>query len=313
MGDRKPIKLFLLTGFLGAGKTTLLKRIIDRLAGHKIGILMNEFGKISVDGVLLQKSGIDIVEINNGSVFCSCLKGAFIDALISYSELPIDYLFVEASGMADPSSIEHILHSVVGKVKGKEYDYQGAVCVVDALHFLDQADVLLALDRQVATSNMIIVNKVDLIDEQTLTQVEQRITNSNPAAELVRASHCAVDTDFLTRRLKKTEYAVCQETCNTPGNRPVAHVLKAEGRFDKAVFEDFLQALLPWTLRMKGFFRLKEGWYQVDTVGNQSEIKPTDIVRPVSELVVISAKGLPALDEIYQNWDKRFSEKLILQ
>jgi G3E family GTPase len=68
----------LLTGFLGSGKTTFLKRIIDRLANHKIGILMNEFGKISVDGILLQKNGVDIVEINNGSVFCSCLKGALL-------------------------------------------------------------------------------------------------------------------------------------------------------------------------------------------------------------------------------------------
>ncbi len=311
--ERQPIKLYLLTGFLGAGKTTFLKRIMDSLATHKIGILMNEFGKISVDGMLLQKNGVDIVEINNGSVFCSCLKGAFIDALIAYSELPIEYLFVEASGMADPSSIEHILNSVVGKVKGQEYDYQGAICVVDALNFLDQAEVLVALDRQVAASNLIIINKVDLVDNQVLEQVEQHIASINPAVELLRTSHCEVNTDFLTRKLKNTEFAVFQESCNTPGNRPVAHVINAEGIFDKAVFEDFLQALTPWTLRIKGFFHLKEGWYQVDTVGNQRELKPTDIERPASELVVISAKGLPALTEIYQHWDKRFPEKISLQ
>lgn len=311
--ERQPIKLYLLTGFLGAGKTTLLRRIMDNLANYKIGILMNEFGKISVDGMLLQKNGVDIVEINNGSVFCSCLKGAFIEALIAYSELPIEYLFVEASGMADPSSIEQILNSVIGKVKGKEYDYRGAVCIVDALNFLEQAEVLLALDRQVAASDLIIVNKIDLVDEQVLAQVEKHITAINPAAELLKASQCEVSTDFLSRKLKKADYQICRESCNTPGNRPVAHVINAEGIFDKAAFEEFLQALAPWTLRMKGFFHLKEGWYQVDTVGNQRELKPTEIKRPVSELVVISSKGLPALDEIYSNWDKRFSEKIALQ
>lgn len=311
--ERQPIKLYLLTGFLGAGKTTFLKRIMDSLADHKIGILMNEFGKISVDGMLLKKNGVDIVEINNGSVFCSCLKGAFIDALIAYSELPIEYLFVEASGMADPSGIEQLLNSVIGKVKGKEYNYQGAVCVVDALNFLEQAEVLLALERQVAASNLIIINKADLVDEHVLKQVEQRITTVNPSAEFLRASYCEVNMGFLTHKLKKTEAAVYQESCNTPGNRPVAHIINAKGIFDKAVFEDFLQALAPWTLRIKGFFHLKEGWYQVDAVGSQRELKLTDIQRPVSELVVISAKGLPALTEIYQSWDKRFPEKISIQ
>jgi G3E family GTPase len=240
------------------------------------------------------------------------LKRRIIDALIAHSELPIEYLFVEASGKADPSSIEQILNSVIGKVKGKEYDYQGAVCVVDALNFLEQAEVLLALGRQVAASNLIIINKVDLVDDQILEKVEQHIVNINPSAELLRGSHCKVSTDFLTHKLKRTEFAVYQESCNTPGNRPVAHVINAEGIFDKAVFEDFLQALAPWTLRMKGFFHFKEGWYQVDTVGNQHELKPTDIHRPVSELVVISSKGLPALNEIYSNWDKRFLEKIAL-
>lgn len=314
MDNRQPIKLYLLTGFLGAGKTTFLKRMIDQAqaANHKIGILMNEFGKISVDGVLLRQSGVDIVEINNGSVFCSCLKGAFIDALIAYSELPIDCLFVEASGMADPSSIEHILETVVGRVKGQQYDYQGALCVVDALNFLDQADVLLAIERQVASSNLIVVNKVDLIDEAVLQAVEQRVRAINPTAQLYRASHCEIDTDVLRTKLKKAGYIQTQESCNTPANRPVAHILSAEGLFDKTIFVDFLQALLPWTLRMKGFFRLKEGWYQVDAVGSQLEIIPTDIPRDTAELVVISAKGLPALQEIYANWDKRFAEKLLV-
>lgn len=283
------------------------------LADKKTGILMNEFGKISVDGILLKQNGIDIVEINNGSVFCSCLKGAFIDALIAYSELPIEYLFVEASGMADPSSIEHILHTVVGKVKGKQYDYQGAICVVDALNFLDQADVLLAIERQVAASNLIIINKVDLIDEQVLQEVEQRILTINQAAEVLKASHCEISTEFLNRKLKKTEYTSFQESCNTSANRPVAHIITADGVFDQEIFGDFLQALVPWALRIKGFFRLTDGWKQVDVVGTQIEIKPTAISRPASELVVISAQGLPALNEIYANWDKRFTAKMSLQ
>ena len=78
----KPIHLFLLTGFLGAGKTTFLQRMIDGLRGHKIGIIMNEFGDLSVDGILLREQGMEVCELNQGSVFCSCLKGAFVDSLV---------------------------------------------------------------------------------------------------------------------------------------------------------------------------------------------------------------------------------------
>ncbi len=309
----EPIKLYLLTGFLGAGKTTLLKNSIELLSEKKLGILMNEFGNISVDGVLLQKNGIDILEINNGSVFCSCLKGTFINALIAYSELPIEYLFVESSGMADPSNIRQILTDVVGKVKGKKYDYRGAVCIVDGVHFLDQLDVLAAIERQIAASNLIVINKVDLIDAAGLQAVEERIVSINPQAELLATTYCNIGSGFLTHKLKTVEFNGIEESCNTPGNRPTAHVVTAREAVKRSDFAEFLQGIAPWTLRMKGFFRLDDGWCQVDAVGERVEIKTTDISRSASELVVISDKGLPALREIYARWDALFPVEMSVQ
>ncbi|MBQ3971144.1 MAG: hypothetical protein II687_02940, partial [Selenomonadaceae bacterium] len=66
----KNIRLYLLTGFLGAGKTTFLQRALKGMEGCRIGIIMNEFGNISVDGTILRAQGMEIAEINNGSVFC---------------------------------------------------------------------------------------------------------------------------------------------------------------------------------------------------------------------------------------------------
>ena len=238
--NRQPIKLYLLTGFLGAGKTTFLQRMIADLAGAKIGILMNEFGSMSVDGILLKQGGIDVIEINNGSVFCSCLKGAFIDALIAYSELPIDYLFVEASGMADPSGIEHILGSVVGKLRGQEFAYQGSICIVDALNFLDQAEVLLALERQVAASSLILMNKTDLADENTLQKVEEKIRSINTWAKLYRVSHCRLASEFWRQPLATNRVSGALESCNNQGNRPVAHIIQVAGSFGKELFTAFL-------------------------------------------------------------------------
>lgn len=304
--QQQPIRLYLITGFLGAGKTTLLKRIIDHLHPRKLGILMNEFGSVGIDGPLLRRNGVDIVEINNGSVFCSCLKGSFIEALIAYSELPIDFLFVETSGMADPSNIEPILTQVIGKVQGKAFDYRGALCLVDAAHFLEQVEVLAALERQVTASNLIVLNKADLVDATGLAAVAAKVRELNSEAALVTARQGDIPLDFLDGALKPVPPPSVAESCNTPFNRPTAHVVTAQGIFPQVVFEAFVRALVPLALRMKGFFRLDRGWVQVDTVGDQVVIQPTAIEREVSELVVISDKGFVALTTLYGTWDQHF-------
>lgn len=110
----QPIKLYLLTGFLGAGKTTMLLSLLNGggVAGKKIGVIQNEFGKLSIDGALLQRGDIEMQEISNGSIFCSCLKLQFVSALAEMSKQGLDMLFVESSGLADPSNLEEILAAV---------------------------------------------------------------------------------------------------------------------------------------------------------------------------------------------------------
>ena len=74
-------KLYILTGFLGSGKTTLLLNILKHLKGHRVGIIQNEFGKLSIDGDILRNDDIQMIEITRGSIFCSCLKLSFVAAL----------------------------------------------------------------------------------------------------------------------------------------------------------------------------------------------------------------------------------------
>ena len=99
-------KLYVLTGFLGSGKTTVLLKILERLEGHRIGIIQNEFGKLGIDGNILRNDDIQMVEINRGSIFCSCLKLNFVNALSEMAQKDFEYLFVESSGLGDPSNVE---------------------------------------------------------------------------------------------------------------------------------------------------------------------------------------------------------------
>ena len=106
------IPFILVTGFLGSGKTTFLKRLLARYSGDgKIGIIQNEFAPGSVDGTELKQSGMpfEILEVNNGSVFCVCLLGSFIKSLRTFvEEYQPEALILEASGLSDPISIGEI-------------------------------------------------------------------------------------------------------------------------------------------------------------------------------------------------------------
>ena len=112
MEENKKIKLYVLTGFLGSGKTTMLLKILDNLSQHKVGIIQNEFGRIDVDSEILKRDGLVMTELTRGSIFCTCLQLKFSQALAEMSKQDIEYLFVESSGLADPSNIDEILEAV---------------------------------------------------------------------------------------------------------------------------------------------------------------------------------------------------------
>ena len=99
------IDLILVSGFLGSGKTTFLRRFLTELPEQRLGVLVNEFGAVGIDGTLLRRDGLEMVELNHGTIFCFCLKQDFVTALIAFSRLPIQTLIIENSGMADPGGM----------------------------------------------------------------------------------------------------------------------------------------------------------------------------------------------------------------
>ncbi|HYE81703.1 MAG TPA: CobW family GTP-binding protein [Clostridia bacterium] len=307
------IRLYLITGFLGSGKTTFIKRLMEYFTNRKIGIIMNEFGKIGIDGTLIKKKGVDMLEINNGSIFCSCLKGSFIDGLAALSGLPIDFLLVESSGLSDPSNIDDILSSVE-RLKGKVYEYAGSICVVDGVHFLDQAELLTVIERQITSSDFIIINKTDLITEEEISEIEEKIHLYNPNAQIVKTSYCQFSYDLLEKGLLPGK-ACCgkRESTNVPGNRPYTLTLKSDGIFQKEKLLKFLKGVSKYTYRSKGFFLLEEGWHQIDTVGGRIDIKPADKQETPSTLVIISSIGLPVIRKTDENWKLLFKEAIILR
>ena len=225
------IQIVLLSGFLGAGKTTLMQRLLDTYKDHKIGVIINEFGEINIDAKLVSRDGIDIAELSNGSIFCACIKDKFVDGLIEMSKTDIEYLFIEASGLADPSNMGDIVEGI-RKETNDNLIIKGELCVVDGVSFLDLVEMLVALERQVKHANAVIVNKMDLIDEETFKEISEKVGEINPAVKIYAATHCDVDIKEIVDNFSPM-VVMSEETSNTYQSRPQTFIVRCKEPVEK--------------------------------------------------------------------------------
>jgi G3E family GTPase len=305
-------KLYLLTGFLGAGKTTFLTNVLNDLTGNKVAVIMNEFGKVGIDGTIIQKEGMELVEINRGSIFCSCLQLNFVSALTEMADRNMEYVFVESSGLADPSNIGEFLEAVE-MVKGKVYNYSGAICIVDGVNFLEQVKDIETVERQLKFCHLVILSKVDLIDDNKLSEVKAKIREINDKADIVESVNGKIDYNFLERDLMEKQWIKSEDTTNTPENKPKTLTLTYDGDLTKERLSQFLDIIKKDSYRIKGFFKLEDGWNQVDVVNKIIDYKPTDKGENVSELVIISKIGPQIIRPIFNAWEEVVGKEMKLR
>jgi len=309
--QNKKIDLYILTGFLGSGKTTVLLNVLEYFKDQKVGVIQNEFGKLGIDGIILKKDNIEMVEINRGSIFCSCLKISFAQALAEMSKLNLKYLFVESSGLADPSNIEEILEGVK-VLAGDMYNLKGVLCLIDSVNFLEQLNDLETVNRQLKHCHMAIINKVDLIDEIALQNLIEKIRKINPVCDIVTSSFGDFDMDFINKDLLLNKWVEGEETTNTTENKPKSLMMCFNGEVEKNKFEEFLNVIKQDSYRIKGFFQFKDGWKQVDVVGKKIDYKDCE-PKENSQLVFISKIGPNIIKPIINTWNEIINEKMELK
>ncbi len=303
-------QLILLTGFLGAGKTTLMKSILDAYKNNKIGVIVNEFGQLSIDGMLIKRDGIIMDELSNGSIFCACIKDNFLESLIEMSKKDLDYVFIEASGLADPANMGQILKTIASKTL-KPYDYLGAICIIDAENFIDLEDLLPALQHQVAYAGALILNKSDLADSAEVVAVYDKLTSINPSAAIHITSYCTVDIKDIIASLHPAGTEE-QESTNTPESRPKAFTLSSDQVLPASDLENFLLEISKGAYRIKGFANTDGGPVEISGVGTNLSILPWRQEIKRSEIVVISSVGIKLMSTITAALDQHLPGKLRL-
>ena len=168
-GTSEAIPVTVLTGFLGAGKTTLLNRILNGQHGLKIAVLVNDFGAINIDADLVVDVEGDVISLANGCVCCS-IRDDLLEAvqnIIARPEKP-QYVVLEASGVSEPAGI---LVTFTNPSIRDAIRLDSITCVVDAEQVFDVPELMELKLFQIAFSDLVVLNKVDLVGAERVKQV----------------------------------------------------------------------------------------------------------------------------------------------
>ncbi len=255
------VKFNLITGFLGSGKTSLLRNLLSELSKEKrIAVIQNEFASTSVDSKDLQQSSDDfeLVEINNGSVFCVCQLSSFeqtLDKLLN--EYQPEIVFLEASGLADPISIAELLQT---PSLSNRITLDKSICLVDAVNYFKGLSTLVRFKHQLMVADVIILNKIDLYDGD-LKDIKKSISELNPFADILPSVFADVSWEKLSDSILHANYAAQRFKGHKSEGVPdlKACVLRVHQKLDMEGLKLFVEELQKKCLRIKGFVNLMDG------------------------------------------------------
>lgn len=188
--SKRGLPVTIITGFLGSGKTTLLNHILTNQEGLKTAVLVNEFGEIGIDNDLLIQTNDDMVELSNGCICCT-INNDLMEAVYKILERQdqIDYLVVETTGIADPLPIAL---TFLGTELRDLTRLDSIVTMVDAENFSIDLFNSQAAQNQIAYGDILLLNKVDLVDEADVDLLETRLRDMKPDARIIRTSQSQV-------------------------------------------------------------------------------------------------------------------------
>jgi len=233
LNDDKLLPVSLLCGFLGAGKTTLLKHVLETKhaeEGFKCAVIVNDMAALNIDKDLIDKSALvqsdEVIAMQNGC-FCCTLQNDLVEQIITLAQKNMfNYMLIEASGVSEPSQIaplfelcddehDHEAEHKEGPQLGEVARLDTCVTVVDAAEFYNnlgsmktyeegdvQGTIAELMMEQVEYSNVVVLNKQDLVDKEQQNDILERIAVLNPKAKVIKSTQSKIKVkEILNTRL----------------------------------------------------------------------------------------------------------------
>lgn len=351
--DTTPVTV--LSGTLGAGKTTILNHILQESGDRELAVLVNDMGEVNVDAELVAESSDisaedeELIELDDGCICCE-LRGDLLDAIGELThDQTFDAIIVESTGVAEPLPVAQTLtlgfdqsdldptefyeETGIEPLEGCHMDT--AVTVVDAHQFQTAMESEELLDddgtekhlgnllvEQVEFCDVLLLNKCDLVDEQTVEEIEELVTTLQPRAEIIRTTHGRVDSEQIvdTGRFDFADASQSagwmQELQEPHASAEEEHgvtsfVFEARRPFHPERFAELLDGFPDSVVRSKGHFWLagREGMAIMLNVAGQSvRIAPAGnwVASLPPEEREQQLEAVPGLEEI---WDEKWGDR----
>jgi G3E family GTPase len=198
------IPVSIITGFLGSGKTTLLNKLLQHASLKNTLVIINEFGEIGIDHLLVSAPDENVRLLSSGCLCCE-LRGDLVDTLTELSVKraggdipPYDRILIETTGLADPVSIVQTI--VADPTLSPLHELDTVIGVIDALHGVSQLASHAEAVKQIALSDVVLISKGDLVGDGELAAVERAVRHINGGAEVLTAVSGEVDPELLLNR-----------------------------------------------------------------------------------------------------------------
>ncbi|WP_010321615.1 CobW family GTP-binding protein [Marinobacterium stanieri] len=295
---RVPVNV--ITGFLGAGKTTLLQQILQDEAFGDSAVLINEFGEVGLDNLLLGELEQDAVLLKSGCVCCT-IRGELSEALKRLlsrreaGEIPyFKRIILETTGLAEPGPINSTL--AAEPVLRNQLKPGTGICLVDAQNGVDSYRSYPVWVDQVAAADKVVISKSDLSTAEQLSQVEKIVHSVNPAAEILARKITSVELESLLKGISGGRQWKPVQIKNWLGSsvftnpRPESQHLEGvssfrlqlDGELDWTCLGIWLSLLLDQhgsnVLRVKGVLHPKDSAFPLVLHGVQHTVYPPELL-----------------------------------